>query len=81
VDARARWTDYQSAYNDALSRCSTEYAPWHVVPADRKWYRDWAVANLVREALVGMDLSYPKADFDIAAERRRLETDSAITAA
>jgi PPK2 family polyphosphate:nucleotide phosphotransferase len=75
VDARARWTDYQAAYNDALSRCTTDYAPWHVVPADRKWYRDWAVANIVRDALAGMDLSYPKADFDIAAERRRLEAD------
>lgn len=81
VDARARWSDYQAAYNDALSRCGTEYAPWHVVPADRKWYRDWAVATLVREALVGMNLSYPKGDFDVAAERRRLETDRARAAA
>jgi PPK2 family polyphosphate:nucleotide phosphotransferase len=73
VDARSRWTDYQAAYNDALSRCSTDHAPWFVVPADRKWYRDWAVANIVLEALKDMDLSYPEPDFDPDAERRRLE--------
>lgn len=77
VDARARWTDYQAAYNDALSRCSTEHAPWYVVPADRKWYRDWAVANIVLEAFKDMDLSYPDPDFDLDAERRRLEADRA----
>jgi PPK2 family polyphosphate:nucleotide phosphotransferase len=75
VDARARWTDYQAAYNDAVSRCSTDHAPWHVVPADRKWYRDWAVANIVLEAFKEMGLSYPRADFDVDAERRRLEAD------
>jgi PPK2 family polyphosphate:nucleotide phosphotransferase len=72
VDARARWTDYQAAYTDALSRCGTEHAPWYVVPADRKWYRDWAVAHLVRETLVEMELSYPKVVFDVEAERQRL---------
>jgi len=77
VDARSRWTDYQAAYNDALGRCSTEHAPWHVVPADRKWYRDWAVANIVLEAFKEMRLSYPEADFDLDAERRRLEADRA----
>ncbi|MGN9910838.1 PPK2 family polyphosphate kinase [Phytohabitans sp. LJ34] len=77
VDARSRWTDYQAAYNDALSRCSTDHAPWYVVPADRKWYRDWAVANIVLEALKDMRLSYPEADFDLDAERRRLEADRA----
>jgi len=73
VDARSRWADYQAAYNDALSRCSTDHSPWYVVPADRKWYRDWAVANIVLEALKDMRLSYPEADFDLDVERRRLE--------
>jgi len=77
VDARSRWTDYQAAYNDALSRCSTDHSPWYVVPADRKWYRDWAVATIVLEALKEMRLSYPGADFDLDAERRRLEADRA----
>jgi PPK2 family polyphosphate:nucleotide phosphotransferase len=73
VDARAKWDAYQSAYADALRRCGTDHAPWYVVPADRKWYRDWAVAHLLRETLADMDLAYPKADFDVKAERRRLE--------
>jgi PPK2 family polyphosphate:nucleotide phosphotransferase len=72
LQARARWDDYQAAYADALYRCGTEYAPWYVVPADRKWYRDWAVATLLLEELREMDLSYPPADFDIAAEAAKL---------
>jgi PPK2 family polyphosphate:nucleotide phosphotransferase len=77
VDARGRWTEYQAAYNDALSRCSTDHAPWYVVPADRKWYRDWAVANIVLEAFRDMGLSYPEPELDLDAERRRLEADGA----
>jgi len=72
VDERARWADYQHAYADALTRCSTEGAPWHVVPADRKWYRDWAMAHLLIEALDGMGVEYPPPTFDVEAERRRL---------
>ncbi|GAA4726741.1 PPK2 family polyphosphate kinase [Phytohabitans rumicis] len=75
VDARARWADYQAAYQDALSRCGTDHAPWYVVPGDRKWYRDWAVANLVLETFRDMHLSYPKPDFDLEEERRRLAAD------
>jgi PPK2 family polyphosphate:nucleotide phosphotransferase len=72
VDERLLWTDYQAAYADALGRCSTEYAPWHVVPADRKWYRDWAVAHLLRETLADMHLTYPEVDLDVGTERARL---------
>ncbi|MDG4761726.1 PPK2 family polyphosphate kinase [Micromonospora sp. WMMD710] len=72
VDARARWDDYQAAYAEALSRCGTDAAPWFVVPADRKWYRDWAVAHLLRETFDTLDLGYPPADFDVAHERERL---------
>lgn len=72
VDERARWARYQQAYADALSRCSTPGAPWYVVPADRKWYRDWAVAHLLVEAMDGMGLEYPAPAFDVEAERRRL---------
>jgi PPK2 family polyphosphate:nucleotide phosphotransferase len=71
VDERARWDDYQLAYNEALTR-SSEAAPWYVVPADRKWYRNWAVASLLIEILRDQDLSYPPATFDIEAERKRL---------
>jgi PPK2 family polyphosphate:nucleotide phosphotransferase len=72
VDERARWDDYQQAYHDALSRCSTGPAPWFVVPADRKWYRDWAVARLLGETLAALKLRYPQPNFDVAAERARL---------
>ncbi len=72
LDSRARWDDYQAAYAEALSRCGADAAPWYVVPADRKWYRDWAVAHLLRETFDDLDLGYPPADFDVAAERRRL---------
>ena len=67
---RSFWDDYQAAYQDALSRCSTDTAPWYVVPGDRKWYRDWVVANLLVDALRDMAPRYPAADFDVAEQRR-----------
>lgn len=72
VDERVLWPAYQDAYEIALERCNTETAPWHLVPADRKWYRNWAVATLLHEALQTMDLAWPTADFDVAEQRARL---------
>lgn len=72
VDERARWDDYQEAYAAVLERCSTEHAPWFVVPADRKWYARWAVQQLLLEHLRQMGLAWPPADFDVDAERARL---------
>ncbi|AMO63320.1 polyphosphate kinase [Mycolicibacterium phlei] len=72
VDERLKWPAYQQAYQAVLDRTSTDYAPWHVVPANRRWYSRLAVTELLIEALEGLDLSYPPADFDIEAERRRL---------
>ena len=72
VDNRAFWPDYQAAYQDALARCTTDHAPWYVVPADRKWYRDWAVAHLLLNAFRSLDLNYPPGNFDPDYERRRL---------
>lgn len=69
---RARWDDYQRAYQDALTRCSTTAAPWYVVPGDRKWYRNWAVATLLREAFAELDPQYPAADFDVETEKARV---------
>jgi PPK2 family polyphosphate:nucleotide phosphotransferase len=76
VDERQRWDDYTEAYEIALERTNTEAAPWYVVPSDRKWYRNLAIGRLVHEALAGMDLDWPKADFDVEAERRRLAEDT-----
>jgi PPK2 family polyphosphate:nucleotide phosphotransferase len=67
---RAFWDDYQEAYQDALTHCSTDAAPWHVVPGDRKWYRDWVLANLLVDALRDMNPRYPPAGFDVAEQRR-----------
>jgi PPK2 family polyphosphate:nucleotide phosphotransferase len=61
---RAFWKDYRAAYEDALSRCSTEWAPWYIVPADKKWYRNIVVAHIVEDALETMDPKFPKLAFD-----------------
>ncbi len=72
VDVRAKWAQYQAAYEAALSRCSTELAPWFVIPADRKWYRNWAVATLLHEHLLAIDPQWPAASFDVATEKARV---------
>ena len=72
IDAREKWPAYQEAYADALERCNTDHAPWFVIPSDRKWYRNWAVAQLVREHLIGLNLTWPEATFDVAAEKARV---------
>lgn len=56
---RARWDDYMAAYEDMLNHTSTEWAPWYVVPADRKWFTRLAVASILREALLDLDLAFP----------------------
>jgi len=76
VDERASWADYQEAYAAALERCNNDTAPWYRVPADRKWYRDWAVANLLVEHLEDMKLTWPKPDFDSEEQRARLLADT-----
>jgi PPK2 family polyphosphate:nucleotide phosphotransferase len=73
LDTRARWDDYTAAYAAAFERCSTEAAPWYVVPADRKWYRNWAITSLLVERLEALGLRWPEARFDVAAERLRVE--------
>jgi PPK2 family polyphosphate:nucleotide phosphotransferase len=56
---RAKWADYMAAYEIAISRCSTEHAPWHIIPADRNWARNAAIARIVRETLEEMNPQYP----------------------
>ncbi len=69
---RAKWPDYTSAYEAALERCSTQQAPWYVIPSDRKWYRNWAVAQLLTEHLRALDLTWPEPTFDVAVEKVKL---------
>ena len=73
LDDRARWDEYQAAYQAALTRCSTAGAPWYVIPANRKWYRDWVVGRILIEVLKEMNPEYPVVDLDIAALEQRLK--------
>lgn len=72
IEERSVWPAYQQAYELALERCSTDAAPWYVVPSDRKWYRNWAISKLLLEHLEGIAPQYPKADFDVEECRTRL---------
>ena len=72
VDERKLWPAYQDAYQAMLDETSTDYAPWYVVPCDRKWYSRIAVSELLIDALEKLDLDWPPATFDIDAEKRRL---------
>jgi PPK2 family polyphosphate:nucleotide phosphotransferase len=66
---RAQWVQFQKAYEDAISNCSTHYAPWYIVPADRKWYRDFVIAETVVKALEEMNLRWPKPREDLSKVR------------
>jgi PPK2 family polyphosphate:nucleotide phosphotransferase len=59
LSERKLWSQYMQAYEIALRRCSTAWAPWHVIPADHNWYRNAVVARIVRATLEGLDLKYP----------------------
>jgi len=63
---RALWDDYTAAYEEALSRCSTRCAPWHIIPANHKWYRNLVVAELVRDTLEDMAPKLPEPQVDLS---------------
>ena len=64
------WDDYMSAYDEALSRCSTEHAPWFVIPSDHKWFRNLAISRIVVEHLKGLNLKFPPPSVDLEHIRR-----------
>jgi PPK2 family polyphosphate:nucleotide phosphotransferase len=72
LDSRSKWPAYQQAYADALRATDSDTAPWYVVPADRKWYRNWAIAQLLAETLTDLDPRFPPATVDIETERARI---------
>lgn len=72
IDDRRLWPDFRRAYEIALERCNTDAAPWYVVPADRKWYRNLAVTQLLVEHLTALKLDWPPAGFDVDEEKARL---------
>jgi PPK2 family polyphosphate:nucleotide phosphotransferase len=78
VDERTLWPAYRDAYEAVLERTNTKHAPWYVIPADKKWFRNLAVGHLLLDALRRLDPRWPEADFDVAAERARLENEDPI---
>ncbi|MGY1838789.1 MULTISPECIES: PPK2 family polyphosphate kinase [unclassified Modestobacter] len=72
VDERALWPEYQEAYATAMERTDTDTAPWFVVPADRKWYRNWAVGRLLLETLTDLRPRLPEPAWDVDEQRDRL---------
>jgi PPK2 family polyphosphate:nucleotide phosphotransferase len=68
---RKRWGEYVEAYEEALSRCSTDEAPWFMIPANHKWFRNLAVSQIVVEALEEMDMKFPPPSFDVSKVRLR----------
>jgi PPK2 family polyphosphate:nucleotide phosphotransferase len=71
---RQLWKEYMHAYEDVLTNTSTDYAPWYLVPSDRKWYRDWVVATTLVETLRSLKMKYPKPSFDVEAAIRDFDT-------
>jgi PPK2 family polyphosphate:nucleotide phosphotransferase len=63
---RQYWDDYMAAYEDALSKCSAKHAPWYVIPANKKWFRNLAVSQIIVETLESMKLHCPKPQFDLS---------------
>ena len=59
IEERAFWEDYQNAYETAISRTSTDYAPWHIIPANHKWFSRVAIGNIIAETLKDMDIQMP----------------------
>ncbi len=59
LEERKHWDAYHEAYADALEKCSTEYAPWFVVPADHKWFRNWVISDTIVRTLEKLDMEYP----------------------
>jgi polyphosphate kinase 2 (PPK2 family) len=64
LDDRKLWKQYTAAYETMLNRCSTAWAPWHVIPSDHKWARNAAIAAIVRQTLERMNPRYPKPDWN-----------------
>jgi len=72
VDERELWKQYQETFREVLRRSNYEVAPWYVIPADRKWYRNWAVGRILLETLTELAPEYPQPDLDIPALKARL---------
>ncbi|MBN1679347.1 MAG: polyphosphate kinase 2 family protein [Anaerolineae bacterium] len=65
LTVRAKWGQYMAAYEDALTRCNTEWAPWYIVPANKKWYRNLVISSRIVETLEKLNLRYPDPEPDL----------------
>ena len=74
---RDLWGEYIDAFETALSRCSTKYAPWFVIPANHKWFRNLAVSQIIADALDDMNLKLPKPTVDLKEIRQLYHEDAA----
>lgn len=66
LEDRKYWDGYMESYEEALSKCSTKWAPWYIIPANLKWFRNWAVAQIIIETLDNMKLKYPQPKIDVS---------------
>jgi PPK2 family polyphosphate:nucleotide phosphotransferase len=73
IPERQDWDTYQAAYDVAIGRCSPASAPWYIVPADHKWYRNWAVSRVLIETVEEMNPTYPRPKLDVQALTKRLQ--------
>jgi len=73
LESRAKWPAYREAYEAALERCDADVAPWYVIPSDRKWYRNWAIAAILAETLEDMAPVPPAPDYDVDEQRALLK--------
>lgn len=66
LEVRKRWDDYMAAYEDVFEKCSQPHAPWHIVPSNSKWYRDYVIARVLVDTIGKLPLRYPEAEASIA---------------
>ena len=72
INERSFWDQYVAAYEAALTRCNTKSAPWYIIPANNKWYRDWAVAQILIETMDEMNPQYPMPKLAVRRLEKRL---------
>ena len=75
---RQLWEEYTKAYEDVLSKTSTAHAPWYVIPADKKWYRNWVIASILVDTLKGLKMAYPRPEYDVKASLSTFEQDTTL---
>jgi len=72
LDERDRWEEYMKAYEDMLNQTSTDWAPWYIIPGNKKWYRNWLISKIVIKTLKDLDMRYPAAPENIEDYHKRL---------